>query len=244
MPGRARSASSTPETPVSAENLYDALRERMLADIEAQTEDLEARLGIRALSDRVMAAIARVPRHEFVSEEIRPFAYIDQPLPIGFGKTISQPFIVALMTHLLELTPAHRVLEIGTGSGYQAAILAELAGEVYTVESIPELAAQSASRLARLAYGNIAVRMGNGRLGWPDHAPFDRIIVTAAPDLIPPALLEQLKPDGRMVLPAGMPEQQQLLLVERSRPGAIAAREVLPVRFGELDEDDGPAGTG
>jgi protein-L-isoaspartate(D-aspartate) O-methyltransferase len=216
----------------------------MLADIEAQTEDLEARLGIRALSDRVMAAIARVPRHEFVSEEIRPFAYIDQALPIGFGKTISQPFIVALMTHLLELTPEHSVLEVGTGSGYQAAVLAELAGEVYTVESIPELAAQSASRLARLTYGNIAVRMGNGRLGWPEHAPFDRIIVTAAPDLIPAALLEQLKPDGRMVLPAGMPEQQQLLLVERNRPGAISAREVLPVRFGGLDEDDGPVGTG
>jgi protein-L-isoaspartate(D-aspartate) O-methyltransferase len=229
---------------VDTDELFEPLRERMLAEIEADTAALADQLGMRAISERVMAALARVPRHEFVPLEVRPFAYLNRPLPIGFGKTISQPFIVALMTHLLELTPAHRVLEIGTGSGYQAAILAELAGEVYTVESIPELAAQSASRLARLAYGNIAVRMGNGRLGWPDHAPFDRIIVTAAPDLIPPALLEQLKPDGRMVLPAGMPEQQQLLLVERGRPGAIAAREVLPVRFGELDEDDGPAGTG
>jgi protein-L-isoaspartate(D-aspartate) O-methyltransferase len=215
----------------------------MLGDIEAQAENLGARLGIRGLSDRVMAAVARVPRHEFVSEEIRPFAYIDQPLPIGFGQNISQPFMVALMTHLLELTPVHRVLEVGTGCGYQAAILAELASEVYTVELIPELAAQSASRLARLAYGNIAVRMGNGRLGWPEHAPFDRILVTASSELIPPALLEQLKPDGRMVLPTGLPGQQQLLLVDRALPAGLSVREVLPVSFGELEEDAGPAGT-
>jgi protein-L-isoaspartate(D-aspartate) O-methyltransferase len=227
----------------STEDLFDVLRERMLADIEAQTEALTAPLGIRGLSDRVMAAMARVPRHQFVAEEVRPFAYIDQALPIGFGKTISQPFLVALMTHLLEPHAAHRVLEVGTGCGYHAAILAELAGEVYTVESVPELAAQSASRLARLGYGNIAVRMGNGRLGWPEHAPFDRIVVTAASDLIPSALLEQLKPDGRMVVATGLAGQQQLSLVERTRPGALSVREVLPVSLGELEEDSGPAGT-
>ena len=228
----------------NTEDLFDVLRERMLADIEAQTEALQPQLGLRALSDRVMAAIARVPRHEFVAEEVRPFAYIDQPLPIGFGKTVSQPFIVALMTHLLELQPTDRVLEVGTGCGYQAAILAELAGEVYTVESIPELATQAASRLARLAYGNIAVRMGNGRYGWPDQAPFDRIIVTAAAELVPPALLEQLKPGGRLVIPGGLAEARQLLLVERSHAGGIEMREVLPVRFGELEDDTGPAGNG
>jgi protein-L-isoaspartate(D-aspartate) O-methyltransferase len=229
---------------MKTEELFDVLRERMLADIESQTENLSDRLGLRGLSDRVMAAVARVPRHEFVAEEVRPFAYIDQPLPIGFGKSISQPFIVALMTHLLEVGPGDRVLEIGTGCGYQAAILAELAREVYTVEAVPELAAQAASRLARLAYGNIAVRMGNGRLGWPEHAPFDRIIVTAACELIPAALLEQLRPNGRMVIPAGIAGQQQLLLVQRTRPAALSTQEVLPVCFGELDEDAGPLGTG
>lgn len=237
MPGSARSARSAQD--VNTEDLYDALRERMLADVEAQTE----RLGMGALSDRVMAAIARVPRHEFVSEEIRPFAYIDQPLPIGFGTTISQPFIVALMTHLLDIEPRHRVLEVGTGCGYQAAVLAELAREVFTVETVPELAAQSASRLARLAYGNIAVRMGNGRLGWPEHAPFDRIIVTAASDLIPPALLQQLEPGGRIVIPTGIPGKQQLLLAQRTSSAGLSTREVVPVSFGELEEDAGPVGT-
>jgi protein-L-isoaspartate(D-aspartate) O-methyltransferase len=226
------------------EDLFDVLRERMLADIEAQTEALSAHLGIRGLSDRVMAAVARVPRHEFVSEEIRPFAYIDQALPIGFSKTISQPFVVALMTHLLDLQPHHRVLEVGTGCGYHAAILAELAREVYTIELVPELAAQSASRLARLAYSNIAVRMGNGRLGWPEHAPFDRILVGAATDLIPALLLEQLKPHGRMVIPAGIPGQTQLLLVERAEPATLITREVLPVSFAALEEDAGPVGNG
>jgi protein-L-isoaspartate(D-aspartate) O-methyltransferase len=223
---------------------FDALRERMLADVEAEAETLGERLGGRGLSDRVMAAIARVPRHEFVAEEVRPFAYIDQPLPIGFGETVTEPFLVALMTHLLEIEPTHRVLEVGTGCGYQAAVLAELAREVYSVEIVPELTTQSAGRLARLGYVNIAVRMGNGRLGWPEHAPFDRIVVTAASELIPAALLDQLKPDGRMVIPSGIPGHQQLLLVERARPGDLSMREVLPVSLNALEEDCGPAGTG
>jgi protein-L-isoaspartate(D-aspartate) O-methyltransferase len=174
---------------------------------------------------------------------VRPFAYLNRPLPIGFGKTISQPFIVALMTELLELEPAHRVLEIGTGFGYQAAILAELAGSVYSVEIVPELATQAASRLGRLGYSTIEVRLGNGRLGWPEHAPYDRIIVTTAPDLIPAELLQQLKAGGRMVIPAGIPDQQQLLLVQRSPSGRITTKEILPVRFSEMEEDAGPVGT-
>ena len=240
MPGSTRSARGAH---MRTQDLFDALRERMLADVEAEAEVLGDRLDGCGLSDRVMAAIARVPRHEFVAEEIRPFAYIDQPLPIGFGETVTEPFLVALMSHLLDVEPWHRVLEVGTGCGYQAAILAELAGEVYSVEIIPELATQSASRLARLAYRNIAVRMGNGRLGWPEQGPFDRILVTAACDLIPGALLEQLKPDGRMVIPSGIPGHQHLLVVERTRPGALASREVLQVTLAALEEDHGPVGT-
>jgi protein-L-isoaspartate(D-aspartate) O-methyltransferase len=229
---------------VTSEDPFEPLREQMLADIEAQAEALAERVGRPSFSDRVMAAIARVPRHEFVPSEIRAFAYLNRPLPIGFGKTISQPFIVALMTELLEVRPVDTVLEIGTGFGYQAAVLAELAGSVYSVEIVPELATHSASRLGRLGYSNVEVRMGNGRLGWPEHAPFERIMVTAAPDLLPPELLQQLGPGGRMVIPAGIPEQQQLLLVERDQAGRISTREILPVRFAEMEEDAGPAGTG
>ncbi len=230
--------------PVSNEPPFEALREQMLAEIEAQAEALADSTGVRALSESVRAALLRVPREEFVPAEIRQFAYVNQPLPIGFGKTISQPFIAALMTELLEVHATDRVLEIGTGLGYQAALLAELARSVYTVELIPELAAQAASRLGRQGYSNVEVRMGNGRLGWPEHAPFDCIVVTAAPDLIPPVLLQQLAVGGRMVLPAGIPEQQRLLLVRRSASGQISTRDLLPVRFSDLDEDAGPAGTG
>lgn len=216
----------------------------MVTEIEAAVDDLGPPLSQMRLSHRVLDALACVPRHEFVPADIRPFAYLNRPLPIGFGKTISQPFLVALMTELLQVASHHNVLEIGTGFGYQAAILAELADSVYTVELVPELAAHAASGLGRLGYGNIEVRMGNGRLGWPEHAPFDRIMVTAAPDLIPPALVEQLKRGGRMVLPAGIPDQQQLLLVARDADGRIHCQEVLPVRFSELDEDPGLHGTG
>jgi protein-L-isoaspartate(D-aspartate) O-methyltransferase len=146
------------------------------------------------------------------------------------------------MTELLALTPGHRVLEIGTGLGYQAAILAELECEVYSVELIPELSAAASRRLTRLGYG-VHLRVGNGRLGWPEHAPFDRIIVTTAPDLIPPALLQQLKPGGKMMIPAGIPDQQQLMLVERDASGRTTTREILAVRFSEMEEDSGPGGT-
>lgn len=215
----------------------------MLLEIAAHALLSSDRIGRATLDARVMAAMGSVPRHAFVPVELRPFAYLDQPLPIGYGKTISQPFIVWLMTELLELEPTHRVLEIGTGLGYQAAILAELAGEVYSIELIPELSAQASRRLARLGYRGIHLRVGNGRLGWPEHAPFDRIIVTTAPDLIPPALLQQLKPGGKMMIPAGIPDQQQLLLVERAEDGKTSTREILAVRFSEMEEDAGPGGT-
>jgi protein-L-isoaspartate(D-aspartate) O-methyltransferase len=228
---------------VDTDELFEPLREQMLAEIEADATALADQLGMRAISERVMAAVGRVPRHEFVPLEVRPFAYLNRPLPIGFGKTISQPFIVALMTELLALEPAHRVLEIGTGFGYQAAVLAELVARVYSVEIVPELATQATSRLARLGYSTIEVRLGNGRFGWPEHAPYDRIMVTTAPDLIPAELLQQLKRGGRMVIPAGIPDQQQLLLVQRSPSGHITTDAILPVRFSEMEEDAGPGGT-
>jgi protein-L-isoaspartate(D-aspartate) O-methyltransferase len=228
---------------MSNEDLFEPMRKRLVAEVAAQLMVLGAQMGRRVLTERVTQVMERVPRHAFVPAEVQPLAYMNTPLPIGCGKTISQPFIVWLMTELLELEPTHRVLEIGTGLGYQAAILAELAGEVYSVELIPELSAQASRRLARLGYRGIHLRVGNGRLGWPEHAPFDRIIVTTAPDLIPPPLLQQLKPGGKMMIPAGIPDQQQLLLVERGEDGKTTTKEILAVRFSEMEEDAGPGGT-
>ena len=215
---------------------FAALRQQMVAQIAAQTIFLTLRLGKAALHPRVMAVLARVPRHEFVRLEMQPFAYADTPLPNGHGKTISQPFIVALMTDLLDLQPADRVLEIGTGLGYQTAVLAALAGRVYSIEMIEALALGARQRLARQGWAaTTEVRIGDGRAGWPEHAPFDKIIVTAAPDAVPPALLAQLKPGGRMVAPAGPPDAQQLLLIEKSASGAVSSREILAVRFSALE---------
>jgi len=229
---------------MAAEDIFEPLRRQMVETIVAETEMLEVQLGRSRLADRVIEAMSRVPRHSFVPAEVQPFAYLNTPLPISHGKTISQPFIVALMTDLLELHENHVVLEIGTGFGYQAAVLAELARQVYSVEIIEGIAAQGKKRLAALGYKNIALRIGNGALGWPEHAPYDRIMVTAAPDLIPPSLLQQLKPAGRMVIPSGIPDQQQLLLVEKNEQGRISTREILAVRFSELEEPTGLAGRG
>ncbi|WP_309683399.1 protein-L-isoaspartate(D-aspartate) O-methyltransferase [Polaromonas sp.] len=215
---------------------YLALRQGMLADIAAKTISDSAWLGKAALDPRVMDAMARVPRHEFVLLELRPFAYEDRPLPSGFDKTISQPFIVAVMTDLLALQPTDRVLEIGTGLGYQTAILASLARQVYSIEIIEELALQARQRLARQGHTNVALRIGDGSHGWPEHAPFDKVMVTAAPDLIPAALIYQLKPGGKMVLPAGLPDAQQLMLVEKDPDGALSTREIFPVRFSLLED--------
>jgi len=210
-------------------------RAQMLHVIAAHTALSHEAIGKAALDERVLAAMARVPRHAFVPAEIRSYAYVDQPLPIGYGKTISQPFIVALMTDLLELTEKDRVLEIGTGLGYQAAVLAALAGRVYTVELIEELAQQAKVRLAEAGARTVEIRVGNGYHGWPEHGPYDKIIATTAPQLVPPPLLAQLKPGGRMVIPAGLAESQKLLLVQKDTGGRTRMREILPVRFSQLE---------
>ena len=173
-----------------------------------------------------------IPRHEFVPEDLRQVSYEDGPLPIGFGQTISQPLIVALMTDVLKINRSSSVLEVGTGSGYQAAVASTLASQVYTIEIIPELARSAANRLRQLGYTNVTVRTGDGYFGWPDVAPFDGIIVTAASGHIPPPLLEQLKPGGRMVIPVGPPlGQQHLTVVERAADGRVRTRQLFLVRF-------------
>jgi protein-L-isoaspartate(D-aspartate) O-methyltransferase len=214
---------------------FAKLRQHMVAEITAEAIFVSARIGKAALGQRAMEAIAKVPRHEFVPSELQPYAYANVPLPIGCDKTISQPFIVALMTDMLEVGAQDTVLEIGTGMGYQAAVLAELARKVYSVEIIEELAHQARLRLGRQHYKNIEFKIGNGYYGWPEHAPFDKIIVTAAPDLIPAALLQQLKSGGRMAIPTGLAEAQQLVLVEKDSKGAVTTRELLPVRFSQLE---------
>jgi protein-L-isoaspartate(D-aspartate) O-methyltransferase len=216
----------------------DVLRRHMVAQIAAQTIFLTGRLGKASLDRRVLDVMGKVPRHDFVRLELRPLAYADMPLPSGYGKTISQPFIVALMTDLLDLQPTDAVLEIGTGLGYQTAILAALARHVYSIELIEELAIGARQRLLRYGCTNISLRVGDGCLGWPEHAPFDKIIVTAAPEVIPKALTDQLEPGGRMVIPAGVPDAQQLMLVQKSASGTITTREVLPVRFSRLEQAD------
>ncbi len=214
---------------------FTIMRQRMVAAIAADTIYVSARIGKAALSGRVMEAMGTVPRHEFVPAEIEAYAYANVPLPIGCDKTISQPFIVALMTDLLDPRRDDKVLEIGTGLGYQAAVLAELVAAVYSVEYIDELADQAVQRLRRHGHGNVQVKRGNGYHGWPEHAPFDKIILTTAPELIPPPLLQQLKPGGRMVLPAGLADAQQLMLIEKDANGSMTSREVLPVRFSEME---------
>ena len=211
------------------------LRQNMVLEIAAQTVLAGERIGKYNLDARVMEAMGKVPRHEFVPVEMQPYAYLNRPLPIGFDKTISQPFIVALMTDMLEIRKEDVVLEIGTGLGYQAAILAELAHKVYSVEIIEALAQQAAKRLGRTGCTNVEIKVANGSRGLPEHAPFDKVMVTAAPDLIPPALINQLKPGGRMMIPAGLSDNQQLILVEKSANGRLATREVLPVRFSQLE---------
>jgi protein-L-isoaspartate(D-aspartate) O-methyltransferase len=217
------------------DELHEAMRSHMVMEIVSTTVMVGQRLGKFSLDARVLEVMGRVPRHEFVPEEVQPYAYLDRPLPIGHDKTISQPFIVALMTDLLQVRPDDVVLEIGTGLGYQSAVLAALASKVYSMEMIEALAAEAIPRLAAAGCTNVEVRIGNGASGWPEHAPFDRIIATAAPELIPPALIRQLKPGGRMVLPAGLPDSQQLILVEKNSDGRLSTREVLPVRFSALE---------
>lgn len=198
--------------------------------IEARTRMVDQQLAGRDIRDpRVLDAMRRVPRHEFVPEALRGSAYADSPLPIGHDQTISQPYIVAYMSEALELEPSHRVLEIGTGSGYQAAILGELAAEVYTIEIVAPLAERARATLKQLGYSNVHVRTGNGYLGWPEEAPFDRVMVTAAPDAVPQPLIEQLKIGGLMAIPVGV-GTQELRILRRTDRG-IETLRTLPVRF-------------
>jgi protein-L-isoaspartate(D-aspartate) O-methyltransferase len=213
-------------------NDYSAARQAMLEEIAADVRLTSQALDKEALDPRVLEVMGRVPRHELVPVERRAAAYENRPLPIGHGQTISQPYIVAIMTDLLKLEPGGRVLEIGTGSGYQAAILAELGAEVYTIEIIEDLGKQAQRNLKRLGYKNIEVRIGDGYYGWKEHAPYDAIVVTAAASHVPPPLISQLKRGGRMVIPVGSRFMvQQLLLVEKDAAGQVTTRQILPVRF-------------
>lgn len=213
---------------------FTDLRREMVAGIAVYARLVGDEIGVDQLGDRVMAAMEKVPRHEFVPEALKPAAYLDSPLPIGHGKTIAQPFIVALMTDLLEIGPKDAVLEIGTGSGYQAAVLAEVASVVYTVEILDELMAIGKRRLDQLGYRNVHYRLGNGAQGWDERAPFDKIIVTAAPELIPSALINQLSPGGRMVIPVGKPGEQRLLLIEKGSEQEVRTADLISVKFAPL----------
>ncbi len=198
---------------------------------------IEKQLRPRGIDDpRVLRVMAKVPREKFVAKELEKSAYEDRPLPIGFEQTISQPYIVAFMTQALKPKPTDRVLEIGTGSGYQAAILGELVAEVYTIEIVRPLAQRAATVLNALGYKNVLVKGGDGYKGWPEHAPFDSIIVTAAPDHVPQPLIEQLKEGGRMVIPVGKTFAQQLKVLEK-RGGAVKETAVIPVKFVPLTRD-------
>ncbi len=213
---------------------YTEARQSMVELIELYVQLSSDQTDKERLDERVLAAMAEVPRHLFVPMELQHVAYADSPIPIGCDKTVSQPFMVALMTDLLGIEEGDKLLEIGTGFGYHSAILALLAEQVFTVEIHAELAQEGETRLAALGYENVQFKVGDGAQGWPEHAPFDRIMVAAAPELLPPALLQQLKPGGRMVVPAGLLDQQQLLVVDKGLDGHIATRDILQVVFSPL----------
>ena len=211
---------------------YAHLRANLIKQIENNVYATSSYLNKKNLDNRVMQAMATVPRHKFVLERYIPYAYNNRPLPIGEGQTISQPYIVAIMTDLLKIKPFDVVLEIGTGSGYQAAVLAELAEQVYTIEIIESLQKAAAKRLADLGYSNVTTQLSDGYYGWPEQAPFDAIMVTAAAGQIPPPLIQQLKPGGRMVIPVGGAFMTQFLIFIEKRPdGSLSTRQILPVRF-------------
>jgi protein-L-isoaspartate(D-aspartate) O-methyltransferase len=213
-------------------NGYAQARKKMVEMIQREVESTQGYLGKERLDPKVVEALLSVPRHLFVPPKLRGVAYENRPLPIGYGQTISQPFIVALMTHLLDIQPDDRILEIGTGSGYQAAIAAELASQVYTVEIISELAESADKRLKSIGYTNVLVKAGDGWYGWPEAAPFDGILVTAVAPEIPPQLLSQLAVGGRLVIPVGHPRgNQELVLITRLSSSEISSKDILPVRF-------------
>jgi protein-L-isoaspartate(D-aspartate) O-methyltransferase len=207
-------------------------RKQMVQLIEADVKTTSLYLDKDTLDPQVMQAIATVPRHEFVPEDVQSSAYLNRPLPIGHGQTISQPYIVAIMTDLLKVKAKSKVLELGTGSGYQAAVLSRLVNKVFTIEIIEPLGLMAKKRLAALGYDNVEVKIGDGYYGWQEHAPFDAIVVTAAANHIPPPLIKQLKKGGKMMIPVGTPFMtQQLLLVNKQQDGKIVTQQILPVRF-------------
>jgi protein-L-isoaspartate(D-aspartate) O-methyltransferase len=220
--------------PMTEEHLA-ILRRHMVEVIGIHVDLASDEIGKAALDPRVMAALQRTPRHRFVPEQLAAYAYQDMPLPIGFDKTTSQPFIVALMVDLLDPQPNETVLEVGTGLGYGAAILAALAAQVWSVEVVEEFAAEAETRLRRLGRTNVGIRVGDGSRGWAEHAPFDRIFVAAAASRVPPALLEQIRPGGRLVMPIGPEEAQRLTVVDKDAQGSVTSRSLLPVRFARLE---------
>jgi len=218
--------------PVKADDLFQAERDKMIRLIEQDVVDTSVYLKRSSLDTRVLDAMARVPRHEFVPTDLVDRAYLNRPLPIGHGQTISQPYIVAIMTDLLDLKPQHKVLEIGTGSGYQAAVLAALDTRVWSIEIIEPLGQQAKKRLQRLGFDTVEVRIGDGYYGWTEQAPFDAIIVTAAANHIPPPLVKQLAVGGKMIIPVGSRfSTQELILITRVNEDELVTRLVLPVRF-------------
>lgn len=224
---------SSPQSPVADTNQFRELRLEMVRT-QLQMQGIKKR--------EVLEAMRKVPRHAFVPESVRPYAYRDQAMPIGYRATISQPFVVALMTELLDLKPWHKVLEIGTGSGYQAAILAELADAVYSIEIVEALAYRARADLAATGYSKVNVLYGDGYLGWPEEAPFDRIIITAAPPEIPQTLIDQLAPGGRLVAPEGeSPQAQQLMILDKNRNGRVSRRTSIPVMFVPMIPKPAPA---
>ena len=224
-------ACNTPAVHANEEE-YQKRREALADEIKKEVAVTRGYTARAALDSRVLEALRTVPRHKFVPRDQRRHAYENRPLPIGHGQTISQPYIVAIMTELLDVGNDSVVLEIGTGSGYQAAILSPLVKEVYTIEIVEPLGKQAGRRLANLGYKNVTARVGDGYHGWPEKAPFDAIIVTAAADHIPPPLVKQLKPGGRMMIPVGGPFMtQQLVLVKKDAEDGVQTRQLLPVRF-------------
>ena len=215
-----------------ARDEFEFQRQRLVQDIAVMTTDTRFETGRTALVERVLAAMRKVERHKFVPPSEVVNAYQNRPLPIGYGQTISQPYIVAMMTDLMRVERNHTVLEIGTGSGYQAAMLAELAKAVYTIEIIEPLGKQAQERLQNLDYRSVQTKVGDGYYGWEQYAPFDSIIVTAAASHIPPPLIKQLKPGGRMVIPVGAQFlTQYLMLVEKNPDGTVSSKQILPVSF-------------
>ncbi len=236
-PARAQAPAPGPQ-PGPAQDPYARERARLLREIVAQIRETASETGRAELSEPVLRAMERVPRHRFVPREQVGSAYDNRPLPIGMGQTISQPLIVALMADLLEPKPSDRVLEVGTGSGYHAAVLAECVAQVYTIEIVRPLGERARALLQELGYRNIEVRIGDGYRGWPEVAPFDGILVTAAPDHVPQPLLDQLAPGGRMVIPVGRQHwSQDLLVIRKDREGKTVTRKTLAVRFVPLTRE-------